>query len=147
MQDSIVVTIKREFNNSAEQVFDAWLQPDLVRQWLGRSLTSMGLTGEMRRVEIEPRIGGKYIFSDMRDTGEAIHWGTYQEISRPHKLVFTWFTNAEDEAENNSSVTLTIQSTAQGCTATINHLMSAKYAEYIPQTEQGWGAMLEQSGL
>ena len=146
MRNMVEAKVEHAFTASAERVFDAWLDPDAVRIWMLASLKSMGLPGPVCRVEIDARVGGKFTFSDSRDSGEAIHWGYYRKIERPHRLVFTWFTTAEDEQADASLVTLTIKPTATGCLATITHNIHADYADYIPQTERGWGAMLAQSG-
>lgn len=146
MPGMIEVKVAHQFSASAEQVFDAWLQPDSARQWMIASLKSMGLEGDVRRVEIDARVQGKFTFSDMRDGNEAVHWGYYHEISRPHRLVFTWFTSEEEEQENASLVTLVITPLEQGCRATITHSMDARYEEYIPQTENGWGTLLKYAG-
>ena len=135
--------VTHTFRASAERVFDAWLQPDFVRVWLSSALKSHGLSGEIRRVEIDARVGGKFVFSDMRDGKETVHWGTYLAIDRPRKLQFNWFTSIEDEKEGSSVVTLTIEPSGSGCVATIVHRMSAKYAEYVERTANGWGRMLE----
>lgn len=144
MEETVVARVEQQFDKPASQVFDAWLQPEAVRQWLKAALHSMGLPGDVRRIEIEARVGGRFIWSDMRATGEAVHWGNYLEIERPQRLVFSWFTSAEDETQNASVVTLTLAENASGCIATLSHRMPATYAEYIPQTEMGWGAMLAQ---
>ena len=137
--------VEHRFETSAERVFDTWLDPALVRRWMSASLRSFGLSGDVRRVEIDPRVGGRFTFSDMREEGEAVHRGTYLEIDRPRKLVFTWFTSEDDEREGSSIVTLTIAPNGDGCVVTIVHRMDAKWAEYIPRTERGWGGMLRES--
>ncbi len=57
-------------------------------------------------------------------------------------LFISRFTTDEDEKEELSLVTLAITPQAKGCVATMIHNLPAKYAEYIPQTEMGWGTML-----
>ena len=52
--------------------------------------------------------------------------GYYGEIDRPRKLVFTWFTSPEEEAENSAVVTLVIEPDAAGSTVTLTHSMEAK---------------------
>ncbi len=86
-------------------------------RWLGT-----GLAGDIKRVEIDARVGGKFFFSDMRDGTEARHWGTYLELDRPRKIVFTWIVDESEEADP-SKVTLTIEPDPDGCIATIVHEM------------------------
>jgi uncharacterized protein YndB with AHSA1/START domain len=129
------------FKASAERVFDAWLDPAKVRSWMARPVSGMRAF-DVRRVEIDARVGGRFTFSDMREHGETLHWGTYLEIDRPRRLVFTWFTSEEDERENASVVTLTIEPQTDGCRATIVHSMDARWAEWGKRTEGGWSTML-----
>lgn len=143
MPAHVIATTTHDFKASPERVFDAWLDPVRVRAWSARPVSGQAAF-DVRRVEIDARVGGKFTFSDMRDGVEAVHWGYYLEIDRPRKLVFTWFTSDEEEQENNSVVTLTIEPTAQGCRATVTHSMDARWAEWVPQTERGWGVMLRQ---
>ncbi len=118
----------REFKSSAERVFDAWLDPIKVRSWMAQAVQDMP-PFDVRRIEIDARVGGKFTFSDMREAGEAVHWGS-------------WFTSEEDEQENSSLVTLTLEPLAGGCRATIVHSMDERWAEYVKRTEMGWSAML-----
>jgi uncharacterized protein YndB with AHSA1/START domain len=60
----------------------------------------------------------------------------------PRKLVFTWFTSEEEEQENSSVVSLTIEPLANGCRATIVHSMDERWAEYVKQTEAACTFML-----
>lgn len=143
MGQTVEARVTHRFNASAERVFDAWLRPETVRAWMKQPFPGLGAM-DVRRVEIDARVGGRFTFSDMRKEGEAVHWGYYIEIDRPRKLVFSWFTSEEEAAENSSVVTLTIDAMDQGCEATIVHRMAARWAEYVKQTEKGWGAMLAQ---
>ncbi|PSJ43325.1 SRPBCC family protein [Allosphingosinicella deserti] len=132
-----------EFKASAERVFDAWLDPAKVRSWAAQPVPGMPAF-DIRKVEIDARVGGKFTFSDMREDGEAVHWGYYLEIDRPHRLVFSWFTSEEEEEENNSTVTLTIEPIENGCRATIVHRMDERWADYIGPTANAWSFMLQQ---
>lgn len=131
------------FKVPAERIFDAWLDSVKVRSWAAQPVPGMPAF-DIRRIEIDARVGGKFTFSDLREDGEAVHWGHYREIDPPRKLVFTWFTSEEEEQEDNSVVTLTIEPTAEGCRATIVHSMDERWAEYITPTAAAWAFMLRQ---
>lgn len=146
MSGNVEAKVTHDFKASAERVFDAWLDPAKVRSWGAQTVPGMPAF-DIRRVEIDARVGGSFTFSDMREDGEALHWGTYLEIDRPRKLVFTWFTSEEEEREDNSTVTLTIEPLDAGCRATIVHRMSDRWADYVKPTETGWGFMLRQVEL
>ncbi len=141
MSKTVEATVTHRFKASAERVFDAWLREDMAREWMKLPVPGFGPM-DVRRVEIDARVGGRFTFSDMRAEGEAVHWGYYLEIDRPRTLVFSWFTSAEEEAENSSIVTLTIAPLAAGCEVTLVHRMDAKWAEYVERTEFGWNSML-----
>jgi uncharacterized protein YndB with AHSA1/START domain len=133
------------FTMPAERVYDAWLDPAQARAWMASALQSFGLAGDIRRVEIDPRVGGKFCFSDMRNGSEAIHNGKYLELDRPRKIVFTWSVG-DDEEPNPSRVTLSIEPEQGGCMATIVHEMAPEWADYVARTEAGWTRMLEAIG-
>src|SRR4029450_4243428 len=79
------VRIVRRFNYPAERVFDAWLDPALAGKWLFATSS-----GQMVRAEIDPRVGGRFTFTDRREGEDVEHSGEYLEIDRPSRLVFTF---------------------------------------------------------
>jgi len=127
---------------SAEDVFDAWLDPVTVRRWMAYALSAMGLPADIRQISIDPRVTGTYLFSDMRDGTEMKHWGTYRKLMRGRLIEFSWFTNAEDERHGTSIVAIDLQPESEGCTVELSHSMDHKYSEYLTQTEHGWRTML-----
>ena len=141
MSPKVEARVTHRCESSAERIYDAWLNPAKARHWLDAALTELGLAAEIRRIEIDARVGGSFFFSDMRDGTEAKHWGTYLELDRPRKIVFTWITD-ESEEDDPSKVTLAIEPDGQGCIASIVHEMNPSWVEYIPQTEKGWSSML-----
>src|SRR4051812_8799053 len=54
-QEREVVRVERAFAATPERVFDAWLDPETVGDWLFRTAE-----GELMRCEIDPEIGGRY---------------------------------------------------------------------------------------
>jgi uncharacterized protein YndB with AHSA1/START domain len=143
MSSKIEARVTHRYKAAAERVYDAWLNTEQVRSWMAAATKSLGLAGDLRRVEIDARVGGRFFFSDMRDGQEARHWGTYLELDRPRKIVFTWIVDESEEADP-STVTLTIQPEPEGCTATIVHEMDAQWVDYLSRTENGWARMLHE---
>ena len=143
MSEKIEVRATHHFKASAERVYDAWLDPDKVRVWLSTALKNLGLSGEIGRVEIDPKVGGAFMFTDMRNGTEARHWGTYLELERPDRIVFTWITADKTEDPDPSKVTLTIQPEGDGCIATLVHELDAKWSDYLERTENGWSCMMK----
>jgi uncharacterized protein YndB with AHSA1/START domain len=89
-----VLQVKRTFRAPRERVFDAWLDPELLRQWL------TGPGGTSPHAEVDARIGGEFRITMTSRVGElfalipgqtgVVHMvGRYLEIVRPERLVFT----------------------------------------------------------
>ncbi|MPZ39581.1 MAG: SRPBCC domain-containing protein [Rhizobiales bacterium] len=131
--------VSHRFSAAPERVYDAWLDPSKLRIWMKAALMEMGLSGDIRRIEVDARVGGTFFFSDIRDAGEAKHWGTYRVLDRPRKIEFTWIV---DESQNDepSVVTITIEPDGTGSIVTIAH--EKIWASYVERTEMGWSRML-----
>jgi uncharacterized protein YndB with AHSA1/START domain len=67
-----------------DAVFDAWLEPDTVRQWL-----FVGAASLIMRATVEPRVGGRFSIVERNGDEEIDHFGEYLEIERPRRLAFT----------------------------------------------------------
>ena len=81
------VTVRRRFSASAEQVFDAWLDPAMIGQWMfGPKLRDE----EIVSLKVDAQVGGRFSFVVRREGKELDHVGKYLEIDRPRRLVFTW---------------------------------------------------------
>jgi uncharacterized protein YndB with AHSA1/START domain len=82
------IVVSHLFAHPADRVFNAWLDPVLARQFLYATEP-----GEMIRVEIDARVGGKYTIIERRNGEDVEHTGKYLKIERPkklpHRLVFT----------------------------------------------------------
>ncbi len=139
--EKINVKVSHQFKASPQRVYDAWLDPAVARVWMRAALQSMGLSGEVGQVSIDPRVGGAFLFTDMRQGTEARHWGTYLELEPARKIAFTWIVDASEESDP-SRVVLTIEPEGEGCIATIVQELDAKWAEYVTQTENGWSSLL-----
>lgn len=142
MSKAIKVTIEKEFNATPEKVFDAWLDPKMLNRWMfGPDVRDE----EVIKLENKPEVGGNFSYIVRREDQEIDHMGTYREIQRPNRLVFTW--GVDVEAGDESVVTITIQSTESGCRLTLVHEMDPKWAEYADRTKEGWTYMMEKLAI
>ncbi|SDG51182.1 SRPBCC family protein [Pelagibacterium luteolum] len=136
-------TEHRFSNHSAEQVHKAWLDPDMVRAWMTRNVQTRAPSAQVTRIEIDPRVGGRYFFESVEEGEASPGWGNYRAIEPGRVLVFTWFVTPEEEDEDNSTVTLTLSPSGNGCVATMTHEMDEEWADYIEPTAKAWNGMLK----
>lgn len=135
-KEPIEVTVRQRFRQSAERVFDAWLDIDLVRRFLFSTET-----GEMVRYDLDPRVGGRFVLTDRRPDGDVEHTGEYLVIKRPHKLVFTFGIPAASPTFDIVTIDITPQSDG-GCTLQLTAQMQPEWKDYADRARQGWGQIL-----
>jgi uncharacterized protein YndB with AHSA1/START domain len=135
-EDQLAVTVDHRFRQSAERVFDAWLDVRQARRFLFSTET-----GEMVRCDIDPRVGGRFVLTDRRPDGEVEHTGEYLVIDRPRRLVFTFGIPAVSPTFD--IVTLDITPEADGgCTIRLTAEMQPEWKDYADQARQGWALIL-----
>lgn len=135
MADPIILTIERHIAASPEKVFDAWLDPEAVGKWLFATPD-----GVMERVEIDPRVGGRFLIAERRGADLAEHFGEYLEIDRPRRLAFSF---AAIRDAGYTKVTVAIAPQGSGSRVTLVHEMDPQWADYEERTRQGWTKILD----
>lgn len=135
-----MLQVKRRFAVPPGRVFDAWLDPDIARQWLFRTETD-----EIMRAEIDARVGGGFTFVNGRGDEEIVHVGEYLVIDRPNRLVFTFA--VPQFSPEYDRVTIEISRRDDGCELTLTNEMAPAIAEeWGEQTREGWTQMLARLG-
>jgi uncharacterized protein YndB with AHSA1/START domain len=129
-----IVRITRRFDASIERVFDAWLDAEKAGKWLFATPT-----GEMVRVEIDARVGGSFVITRRTDGDDVEHLGTYVEIDRPRRLVFTFW--VPKFSAKQTRVTIDLRPLPKGCELTLTH--EGVLPEWLEQSKEGWGKILE----
>lgn len=130
---TITASVRHRFSASAERVFDAFLDVNLACRFMFATPD-----GEIVRAEIDPRVGGRWVFVDRRDGVDVVHHGEYLEIERPHRLAFTFLVDDSDT----SIVRIEITPLESGCELHLSNEMDAQWADYLERTEDGWSAIL-----
>jgi uncharacterized protein YndB with AHSA1/START domain len=143
MQNAVAITEYHFAQLSPRQVYDAWLDPALVRRWMTLNLEATPGASAVTGIEIDPVVGGWYRFAGLQDGEQSDSWGYYRALDPGQRLVFTWFVDADEEKEDNSTVTLELEADRSGTKATMIHEMDARWAEYVPQTAKAWHGMLK----
>jgi len=127
------IRISRRYDFPIERVFDAWLDPAKAGQFL-----FVTPTGKMVRVEIDARVGGTFNFT-RRDGEDVEHVGTYLEIDRPRRLVFTF--SVPKFSAQMTRVSIDLKPLQTGCELTLTH--EGVLPEWLDRGREGWGMILE----
>jgi uncharacterized protein YndB with AHSA1/START domain len=139
-ESPVRVRVSRRYTASAERVFDAWLNTDMVARWF--VAPSQG-QDEVVHLSVDARVGGTFSFVVRRKGQELDHTGHYIEIDRPRRLVFTWgVREAAQAAFDSSQVAIDITPLTTGCELTLTHDLHPAWAEYAARTESGWTKIL-----
>jgi uncharacterized protein YndB with AHSA1/START domain len=127
------VAVKHRFAASPERVYDAWLDPAKMRRFLYTTAT-----GEIVRCDVDARAGGKYAIVDRRNGEDVLHEGTYLELERPRRIVFTL--RVPKYSPDEDRVTIEITPLADGCELT---LTTETPDEWADDTRRGWTMILD----
>jgi uncharacterized protein YndB with AHSA1/START domain/predicted SnoaL-like aldol condensation-catalyzing enzyme len=134
--ERVQVRVTHRFSASPERVFDAFLDPAKAGKFMFATPT-----GQMVKVEIDARVGGKFAFVDRRDGEDVAHVGEYLVIDRPRRLVFTLA--VEKYSQEIDQVEISIVPHGRGCDLTLTHGMSAAWKDRKGDIERGWSDILD----
>jgi uncharacterized protein YndB with AHSA1/START domain len=104
------VIITREFAAPRENVWKAWSDPELLKQWLGPHRYEMIID----RYEFKP--GGSYRYIHKGQDGEFIFHGVFHGIYPPHKAIQTFEFEGLPEPGHVSLDTLILEDLGNGRT-------------------------------
>jgi uncharacterized protein YndB with AHSA1/START domain len=133
--------VERTFDAPAEQVFDAWTNPEVLRRWWRADPT-----WSTPVAEVDLRVGGSYRIS-MLDPDGAVRltvMGQYREVRRPERLVYSWQWEQEDGTPGHASlVTVGFHADGERTKVVLVHsgLESASSSE---RHTHGWNGVLDQ---
>jgi glutathione S-transferase len=83
--DTFDLTVARTIRAPRQKVFEAFVKPELLRQWFGPRGHAV------TEASLEPRVGGRYRVTMQPRSGEPhTVGGEYREIKAPERIVFTW---------------------------------------------------------
>ena len=138
--DKPSLTLTREYAAPPEKVWRAWTDPQALKQWW---TDSPG--GKVSVAELDVRVGGRFrICFGGADGNEHECAGTYQEVARPKKLVFTW-SWPRTTPERESLVTLLFNAKGAGTELVMKH--ERFFDEKARDGHQrGWSHLLDQLG-
>ena len=139
-QSGPVVRIERTFDASAEDVFDAWTSPEVMRRWF-HPAPDWGTP----EAEVDLRVGGKVrVVMRHPDGSENEARGEYTLIERPHRLVMTW--TFDDDPSNEQRIELSF-SESEGSTTVLLLNSGISTDERRDGQDWGWRGCLDQLEL
>jgi uncharacterized protein YndB with AHSA1/START domain len=137
VNDAPVVRVRQIMPAAPEVVFDQWLDPDSLMEWMcPRPVRCVAVT-------VDARVGGELRF-DMDDSGTSIQMtGHFVEIERPRRLRFTWSLSSWREPTVASIVAVDFEPVGDGQTLmVIEH--SLLPPDVVDEHQTGWTQTCEQ---
>ncbi|UOQ84511.1 SRPBCC family protein [Gracilibacillus salinarum] len=145
-QSTVTLTMAKAFDVQAENVYEAWINPSLMKKWL----FTLEMTNKVAKSEA--KIGGEWEIVDHRDGKDYRAIGEYRVLDAPNKIVKTFkmpqFSDTEDV------ITVTIESTKNGSHMTFIQKIIVPHEEnwsdedieragkeYHDSTKAGWEMM------
>jgi uncharacterized protein YndB with AHSA1/START domain len=127
------VVVRRTIAATAEDLFDAWLDPEALAIWMRPG------TIKSTSAKVDARVGGRYEVVMQGEAERFPHEGVYRVIDRPRRLVFTWHSRATEHKE--SLVTVDFVRLGTKTEVVVTH-------EQLPASEReshshGWASGLE----
>ena len=80
-----IVQVRRRVRAGAEEIFDLWTKPELMVRWMSPYPGTVHC-----KASCDPRPGGAFSLVMTSEESRREVSGTYLEVDRPRKLVFTW---------------------------------------------------------
>jgi len=136
-QSGYVVRIERTFAASAEDVFDAWTSPEVMRRWF-----HCAPDWETPVAEVDLRVGGKVRVAMRRPDGTEVEArGEYTLIDRPTRLEMIW--TFDDEPSNEQLIELSF-SESEGSTTVLLVNSAISTGERREAQDWGWRGCLDE---
>jgi uncharacterized protein YndB with AHSA1/START domain len=128
------LSIRRRMPATREVVFEAWTDPQGLREWMCPGDT---VSAEAR---LDLRVGGSYRIVMKSKTRDHVHTGVYQVVEPPSKLVFTW---TQDEDQAPTLVTVEFLAHGDESELVLTH-QGFHDADVMKRYQGGWGQIAEQ---
>jgi glutathione S-transferase len=141
VRQELVLELSHHYEAPREDVFNAWIDPSVLKRWWAAAPT-----WDTPLAEVDAREGGSYRLSMRTDTGE-VHTvrGEFTEVRRPERLAYTWaWEEGPDAALAAGQDTLVIVDFIEDGAGTLVKLVHSGFerAEIRDMHVQGWDAVL-----
>jgi uncharacterized protein YndB with AHSA1/START domain len=131
--------LTRTFEAARDEVWREWTEPEAFADWFGGPQSEVPLD----TVSMEVRPGGTWRATMFAGPERReIHWrGTYQEVERPDRLVFTITDNPDDDRTD--IVTVALSDLGDGRTELQLEQRGWMKPEQYEPAKRGWGGFLD----
>lgn len=131
------ISLSKTIAAPAEKVFDHWLIPTFVGNWMFDTAS-----GEDKIIELENEVRphGNFSFKVSNQGNEVEYSGEYAEIRRPDRLAFSWISSKEPELE--SKVVVQFQNENDKTRVKFSQQLPADSHEDPEQTKDLWSRRL-----
>ena len=128
------IVVRRTIAATVDELFDAWLEPESLAQWMR--------PGALRpsSVKADARVGGAFEVVMHYAEGPLRHHGEYRVIERNKKLAFTWYSDATHHRE--TLVTVEFRPASDSTEIVLTHERMPDHDAALKHT-QGWALALE----
>lgn len=128
------VVARRRMPAPREVVFDAWIDPEGIREWMCPGNATLA------EATLDVRVGGSYRIVMKAPDQDHVQVGTYRVVERPSKLVFTWA--AAEKPEEVTLVTVEFFAHGNESELVLTH-ERFRQADVAKRYESGWGTIAE----
>lgn len=132
-ETDLTLTVERTLTASPEAVFDAWLDPKMLKRFM-----CPGPRATTPEAATDPKVGGRFDLVMKNDDTPLPHGGVYKVIDRPRKLVFSW---ESPFGVDGSEVTIDFTPAGRGTHVRLTHVRFAN-EELRDNHNAGWTAIL-----
>jgi uncharacterized protein YndB with AHSA1/START domain len=131
------VEVRRRLAAPPEAVYDEWLDPEALRDWM------CPRPARATKIELQPHVGGRFRL-DIEESGVAFSvTGTYLDLERPRRLSFTWSCSTWPDPDLETLVTVTLEPHGAATTE-----MTIRHTDLPPKLradhDHGWTLIAEQ---
>jgi len=127
------MSIRRKMPAPREVVYEAWIDPGGIREWM--------CPGDVISAEavLDVRVGGSYRIVMKGKERDHVHTGVYQVVEPNAKLVFTW-----TQEGNDVTTLVTVEFLAHGDESelVLTHERFTK-PDVAKRYENGWGTIAQ----
>jgi uncharacterized protein YndB with AHSA1/START domain len=128
--------VRRTIKATAKSLFEAWTQPEYLRQWWGpRDVVC-------NYAEVDLKEGGTYRISNQFPDGKVL-WitGTFEVIVPPKKLIYSW--SMDEDSVHNQRVTVQFEEQNEIETEVIIYHERIETRESQESHNNGWNQCLD----